>query len=99
MTNPLPPEFEAKAMELIKICPAEHLVQGIALAEIGLGHTGGAVCNKCLAKILHSTAQSARQKALDEACTIVFGQCGSDNVAQRTVNAIRALFQSENELK
>lgn len=35
--------------------------------------------------------QDVRDQALEEACSIVFGQCESDNVAQRTVDAIRRL--------
>jgi hypothetical protein len=34
-------------------------------------------------------AAKATQKEQDRCCAIVFGQCESDNVAQRTVNAIR----------
>ena len=32
-----------------------------------------------------------RNEALEQACSLVYGHCESDNVAQRTVNAIRAL--------
>lgn len=32
--------------------------------------------------------------ALEEACKVVYGQCGSDNVAERTVQAIRALAKA-----
>ena len=43
----------------------------------------------------YSIAQSALDRsynqALDNACDVVFGQCSSDNVAQRTVKAIREL--------
>ena len=34
-------------------------------------------------------AAKATQQEQDRCCAIVFGQCESDNVAQRTVNAIR----------
>ena len=34
-------------------------------------------------------AAKATQQEQDRCCEIVFGQCESDNVAQRTVNAIR----------
>jgi hypothetical protein len=34
-------------------------------------------------------AAKATQQEQDRCCSIVFGQCESDNVAQRTVNAIR----------
>lgn len=34
--------------------------------------------------------EAGRQAELEECCAIVFGQCGSDNVAHRTVDAIRA---------
>ena len=34
--------------------------------------------------------QKAVLKEREACCAIVFGQCGSDNVAQRTVDAIRA---------
>ena len=33
----------------------------------------------------------ARNAALEEACGVVYGMAGSDNAAQRTVNAIRKL--------
>ena len=36
-------------------------------------------------------AQVVRNEALEEACQVVYGQCDNDNVAQRTVNAIRRL--------
>jgi hypothetical protein len=34
-------------------------------------------------------AAKVTQQEQDRCCAIVFGQCESDNVAQRTVNAIR----------
>lgn len=34
-------------------------------------------------------AAKATQQEQDRCCAIVYGQCESDNVAQRTVNAIR----------
>ena len=37
----------------------------------------------------HLVAAKATQQEQDRCCAIVFGQCESDNVAQRTVNAIR----------
>jgi hypothetical protein len=46
--------------------------------------------------ILHERSKAARRDALTAAaereacCKIVYGLCESDNVAQRTVNAIRA---------
>lgn len=36
-------------------------------------------------------AQAIRNEALDEACAVVYGQCDNDNVAQRTVEAIRRM--------
>lgn len=35
--------------------------------------------------------KEAVNEALEEACQVVYGQCDNDNVAQRTVNAIRRL--------
>jgi hypothetical protein len=37
-------------------------------------------------------------RALDEACKVVYGMCESDNAAERTVKAIRALKTKEGEL-
>lgn len=37
----------------------------------------------------HLVAAKVTQQEQDRCCAIVFGQCESDNVAQRTVNAIR----------
>lgn len=34
-------------------------------------------------------ADLIREEERERCCAIVFGQCGSDNVAQRTVDAIR----------
>lgn len=42
-----------------------------------------------LVAFAHLVAAKAIQKEQDRCCAIVFGQCESDNVAQRTVNAIR----------
>lgn len=41
----------------------------------------------CFARDAWKAAQGVER---DECCSIIFGQCGSDNVAQRTVDAIRA---------
>lgn len=35
--------------------------------------------------------EAGREAERERCCGIIFGQCGSDNVAQRTVNAIREL--------
>ena len=42
-----------------------------------------------LVRFAHLVAAKATQQEQDRCCAIVFGQCESDNVAQRTVNAIR----------
>ena len=39
----------------------------------------------------YTTMETAWNAALEKACAVVFGYCDSDNVAQRTVNAIRKL--------
>lgn len=44
---------------------------------------------------LEAEVKSARNRALEESCGVVYGYCQSDNVAQRTVNAIRALKTEE----
>lgn len=38
---------------------------------------------------IEAAYEYGRRAGLEEACAIVFGQCDSDNVAQRTVDAIR----------
>lgn len=43
----------------------------------------------------HTLAKAVRKAAMEEACSIVYGQCESDNVAQRTVDAIRAAAGEE----
>jgi hypothetical protein len=40
-------------------------------------------------KFLERFAKLVAAKEQDRCCAIVFAQCGSDNVAQRTVDAIR----------
>jgi arylamine N-acetyltransferase len=40
---------------------------------------------------LREYGAEVRNEALDEACTVVYGQCDNDNVAQRTVEAIRRM--------
>jgi hypothetical protein len=40
---------------------------------------------------LREYGAEVRNEALDEACTAVYGQCDNDNVAQRTVDAIRKM--------
>ena len=42
-----------------------------------------------LIEFAHLVAAKVTQQEQDRCCSIVFGQCESDNVAQRTVNAIR----------
>ena len=42
-----------------------------------------------LIEFAHLVADKVTQQEQDRCCAIVFGQCESDNVAQRTVNAIR----------
>ena len=39
---------------------------------------------------LEAFANLVRADEREACCAIVYGQCGSDNVAQRTVDAIRA---------
>lgn len=43
-----------------------------------------------LTKFYAIAFEAGRQAEREECCSIVFGQCGSDNVAQRTVDAISA---------
>ncbi len=45
--------------------------------------------HKRITAFANLVAAKAIQKEQDRCCAIVFGQCESDNVAQRTVNAIR----------
>ena len=43
----------------------------------------------CLDKDIYKFAELIVAKEQDRCCAIVFAQCESDNVAQRTVDAIR----------
>jgi hypothetical protein len=47
------------------------------------------IYSEALVAFAHLVAAKATQQEQDRCCAIVFGQCESDNVAQRTVNAIR----------
>lgn len=40
---------------------------------------------------LRAFARLVRNQALEDVCRVVWAQCGSDNAAQRTVDAIRAM--------
>lgn len=42
-------------------------------------------------QVIESRLSQAVNEALEEACQVVYGQCDNDNVAQRTVDAIRRL--------
>ena len=44
---------------------------------------------KYLERFVNLVAAKVTQQEQERCCAIVFGQCESDNVAQRTVNAIR----------
>lgn len=50
---------------------------------------------KFIIPIIKQVLLEVRRDALEEACGVVFGQCESDNVAQRTVDAIRKMKESE----
>jgi hypothetical protein len=43
-------------------------------------------CDQEVLKLVNAAIAAEREAC----CSIVYGQCGSDNVAQRTVDAIRA---------
>jgi hypothetical protein len=47
------------------------------------------IYSEALVAFAHLVAAKVTQQEQDRCCAIVFGQCESDNVAQRTVNAIR----------
>jgi len=47
------------------------------------------IYSESLVAFANLVAAKATQQEQDRCCAIVFGQCESDNVAQRTVNAIR----------
>ena len=47
--------------------------------------------NEAFVEKLAQALVKQRDETLEEACSVVFGQCDSDNVAQRTVDAIRQL--------
>lgn len=44
-------------------------------------------------EVLKAFTASVRKKTLEKACGIVYGQCSSDNEAQRIVDAIRGLMK------
>lgn len=46
-----------------------------------------------------ASRRTYRVSVLEEACRVVYGMAGSDNVAERTVNAIRALAVQTQEGK
>lgn len=55
-------------------------------------HRGWTLCDEepnRFETFAHLVAAKVTQQEQDRCCAIVFGQCESDNVAQRTVNAIR----------
>ena len=52
------------------------------IAKHGLGWT-------CLEGQLEAFAKRVAAKEQDRCCSIIYGQCGSDNVAERTVQAIK----------
>jgi hypothetical protein len=47
------------------------------------------IYSEALVAFANLVAAKITQQEQDRCCAIVFGQCESDNVAQRTVNAIR----------
>lgn len=47
------------------------------------------IYSESLVAFANLVAAKATQQEQDRCCAIVFGQCESDNVAQRTVNSIR----------
>jgi len=47
------------------------------------------IYSEALVAFANLVAAKATQQEQDRCCAIVFGQCESDNVAQRTVNSIR----------
>jgi hypothetical protein len=69
----------------------EDIIKLAREAGFEIGYVTGAIyaptpCCKEIERFAALVANSEREAC----CAIVFGQCGSDNVAQRTVDAIRA---------
>jgi hypothetical protein len=54
-------------------------------------HTCGPTCDNPACVAVREAVEAEREAC----CSIVYGQCGSDNVAQRTVDAIRARGSDE----
>jgi hypothetical protein len=53
------------------------------------GLVGKPTYTEGLVAFANLVADKVTQQEQDRCCAIIFGQCESDNVAQRTVNAIR----------
>lgn len=52
-------------------------------------HPGHFSYKPVLEEAIATALSAVRKEERERCCQIVFGQCDSDNVAQRTVNAIR----------
>ena len=72
--------------EIIEMARA---VGGIDITSRGWTTWVGTQSTEFLERLVNLAAARATQQERDRCCSIVFGQCESDNVAQRTVNAIR----------
>ena len=75
----------------------------IEFQECGKDLEHFSLSNDLMAEIAAIMARRVLQER-DRCCQIVYGQCGSDNVAERTVRAIRAprnpsLLHSEGRMK
>lgn len=62
---------------------------GIDIESRGWTTWVGTQSTEFLERFASLIAAKVTQQEQDRCCAIVFGQCESDNVAQRTVNAIR----------
>ncbi|CAB5151041.1 hypothetical protein UFOVP148_20 [uncultured Caudovirales phage] len=57
-------------------------------------HLVGTEHNQAYTEVIEAFAKLVAAKEQARCCSIVYGQCESDNVAERTVRAIRARSKS-----